>query len=78
MIRITLTETAKKIIPKLRKYWDDDEYVEGVIINAKNDDNLNIISDFIDYAENIGDEITADHISALALSLGNKEKNKND
>jgi hypothetical protein len=61
MVKINLSETAKGVIPKLRKYYNDDDYVLGVIVNAKTDDNLNIISDFIDYAERIEDDIISDH-----------------
>lgn len=72
MIRITLSETAKKIVPKLRKYYDNDDYVQGVILNAHGDENLEMISAFIDYAEETGDLITSDDIAFLAIALGDK------
>lgn len=77
MIQITLSETAKKIVPKLRKYYDNDDYVQGVILNAHGDKNLEIISAFIDYAEAAGDEVTSDDLILLSVALGDKEKGEN-
>lgn len=72
MIKISLSSTAKKIIPKLRKLYDNDEYVQGVIISAGNDDNLRNISRFIDYADSHDEEISSDDVAFLALSMAAK------
>ncbi|WP_455129379.1 ribonuclease HI [Pseudoramibacter alactolyticus] len=75
MIRVSLSETAKKIMPKLREYYDNDDYVQGVILNAHGDKNLETISAFIDYAEENEENINSDDIAALAFVLGKKNHN---
>ena len=42
------SQAAKELEPKLRKLWNSDDYVKGVITFAGSDDNLYKISDFID------------------------------
>lgn len=73
MILISMSEYAKKIEPKLREYYDDDDFVQGVVINAGSDKNLEIISEFINHAEQIGDAISSDNIAAMAVMLGLEE-----
>lgn len=67
---------AKDLEKKLRKLWDNDDYVDGVIAFAGSDKNLNIISDFIDMSARLSDNITADDISYLVEAIQNKSKVK--
>lgn len=72
MIQCTMSDKAREIEPKLREYYDDDDFVQGVVVNAKTDENLSEIERFIAYAEKNDEEITSDHIIAMALMLGRK------
>lgn len=63
---------AKKLIPKLRKLWDNDDYVKGIITFAKSDKNIIKISQFIDMSYHMGKKITADDISYLLEVLENE------
>ena len=62
-------------MPKLREYYDNDDYVQGVILNAHGDKNLETISAFIDYAEENEENINSDDIAALAFVLRKKNHN---
>ncbi len=48
------SSAAKKLIPKLRKLWDNDDYVKGIITFAKSDKNIIKISHFIDISHHMG------------------------
>lgn len=74
-------DTRIKLEKKLRKLWDNDDYVLGIICFAKTVENWEKISQFIDMAYRMGDKITADDISSLATILAEnngKEKNKGE
>ena len=71
------SQAAKELEPKLRKLWNSDDYVKGVITFAGSDDNLYKISDFIDMSYRMNQTITADDISYLILVL-NKDLGKNE
>lgn len=68
--------SAKELEKKLRKLWDNDDYVDGIIAFAESDKNINIISQFIDMSYRMGDNITADDISYLVEAIRNKSDEK--
>lgn len=68
------SSVAKKLIPKLRKLWDNDDYVKGIITFAKTDKNIIKISQFIDMSYRMDKKITADDISYLLEVLGNESQ----
>ena len=63
-----LSETCKNLIDKLFDILDDDDFVLGVVTNAKNDENRQKIIDYIDN----GDDVTVENIILLSLHLGNE------
>ena len=65
-------KVAKELAIKLRKLWDNDNYVKGVIAFAKTEKNIITISQFIDMSYRLNEEITADDISYLLEVLENK------
>ena len=69
MIESTAT---KELAMKLRKLWDNDNYVKGIIAFAKTKKNIITISQFIDMSYRLNKEITADDISYLLEVLENK------
>ena len=66
------SKAAKELAIKLRKLWDNDNYVKGVIAFAKTEKNIITISQFIDMSYRLNEEITADDISFLLEVLENK------
>ena len=66
------SKAAKDLAIKLRKLWDNDNYVKGVIAFAKTEKNIITISQFIDMSYRLNEEITADDISYLLEVLENK------
>ena len=66
------SKVAKELAIKLRKLWDNDNYVKGVIAFAKTEKNIITISQFIDMSYRLNEEITADDISYLLEVLENK------
>ena len=66
------SKAAKELAMKLRKLWDNDNYVKGVITFAKTEKNIITISQFIDMSYRLNKEITADDISYLLEVLENK------
>ena len=69
MIESTAT---KELAMKLRKLWDNDNYVKGIIAFAITEKNIITISQFIDMSYRLNKEITADDISYLLEVLENK------
>ena len=69
MIESTAT---KELAIKLRKLWDNDNYVKGVIAFAKTEKNILTISQFIDMSYELEKDITADDTSFLLEVLENK------
>ena len=59
------SKVAKELAIKLRKLWDNDNYVKGVIAFAKTEKNILTISQFIDMSYQLEKDITADDISFL-------------
>lgn len=70
------SDTRRKLEKKLRELWNSNDYILGIICIAKTEENWEIISQFIDMAYRMGDKITADDISALAVTLAEKDKAK--
>lgn len=66
------SKVAKELEIKLRKLWDNDNYVKGIIAFAKTEKNIITISQFIDMSYRLNEEITADDISYLFEVLENK------
>ncbi|MBF1092349.1 MAG: hypothetical protein HXL47_03650 [Solobacterium sp.] len=66
------SKVAKELEIKLRKLWDNDNYVKGVIAFAKTEKNILTISQFIDMSYQLEKDITADDISFLLEVLENK------
>lgn len=66
------SKAAKELEIKLRKLWDNDNYVKGIIAFAKTEKNILTISQFIDMSYRLNEEITADDISYLLEVLENK------
>ena len=66
------SKAAKELAIKLRKLWDNDNYVKGVIAFAKTEKNIITISQFIDMSYRLNKEITSDNISYLLDVLENK------
>ena len=66
------SKVAKELAIKLRKLWDNDNYVKGVIAFAKTEKNILTISLFIDMSYELEKDITADDISFLLEVLENK------
>ena len=66
------SKATKELAIKLRKLWDNDNYVKGVIAFAKTEKNILTISQFIDMSYQLEKDITADDISFLLEVLENK------
>lgn len=66
------SKATKELAIKLRKLWDNDDYVKGVIAFAKTEKNILTISQFIDMSYQLKKDITADDISFLLEVLENK------
>lgn len=63
-------EVKKKLFDKLKAYYNDKDFVCGVISNTKNDDNRKAVLDYIDN----GDDVSVENIILLSLYLGNNSK----
>ena len=66
------SKVAKELAIKLKKLWDNDNYVKGVIAITKTEKNILTISQFIDMSYQLEKDITADDISFLLEVLENK------
>ena len=66
------SKVAKELAIKLRKLWDNDDYVKGVIAFAKTEKNIITISQFINMSYRLNEEVTADDIPYLLEVLENK------
>ena len=66
------SKVVKELEIKLRKLWDNDNYVKGIIAFAKTEKNILTISQFIDMSYELEKDITADDISFLLEVLENK------
>ena len=66
------SKAAKELAIKLRKLWDNDNYVKGVIAFAKTEKIFLRYLKFIDMSYELEKDITADDISFLLEVLENK------
>ena len=66
------SKAAKELAIKLKKLWDNDNYVKGVIAFAKTEKYILTIYQFIDMSYLLENDITADDISFLLEVLENK------
>ena len=69
MIESTAT---KELAMKLRKLWNNNNCVKGIIAVVKTEKNIITISQFIDMSYRLNKGITADDISYLLEVLENK------
>lgn len=64
-----MSETASKVTKqlelKLRELFDDDEFVEGILIYAYDERDRKTILDYI----NSGDDVSVETVTVLALNL---------
>lgn len=63
-----MSEITNALTKKLREIWDHDDFVEGVLAFADNDEDRQAVLDFIE----AGDDVTTDTISLCALDLNIK------
>lgn len=61
-------EIKRKLFDKLKEFYNDKDFVGGVISNTKTDEERQVIIDYIDKGENV----TTDKITLLGLSLKRK------
>jgi hypothetical protein len=62
-------DTRDRLAAKLRDMWDNDEFIEETIGMCSYERNWGKMLSFIEYAESIGDGVSADEMAALALVL---------
>lgn len=63
-----LSEVSQTLKEKLQDFYNDRDFVVGVMSNAKHEEDRKTIIDFMDY----GDEVTVENIILLSLELGNE------
>lgn len=63
-----MSEITNTLIKKLREIWDHDDFVEGVLAFADNDEDRQAVLDFIA----AGEDVTTDTINLCALDLNIK------
>lgn len=61
----TVSKAAKQLELKLRELFDDDEFVEGILVYAYDERDRETILDFI----NSGDDVSVETVTVLALNL---------
>lgn len=66
--------SREKLEKKLRKIWENEEFVQGVICNAKTEKNWETISAFIDMSYRMGDDLASDNLVALSVVLSNETR----
>lgn len=67
-------EVKKMLFDRLREYYDDKDFVSGVISNTKNDDDRKTILDYMDN----GEDVTVENIILLSLQSEIKERDAQD
>lgn len=63
-----MSEITTALMKRLREIWDHDDFVDGVLAFADNDEDRQAVLDFID----AGEDVTTDTISLCALDLNIK------
>ncbi len=65
-----LSNTAKQLISELKKIWDDQDFILGVMSNARSEDARRKLLDYIHIAKRMGDSVTSDDMLMLSLTIG--------
>jgi hypothetical protein len=68
----TTAEIKSKLIEKLKTISEDNDFLVGVISNAKHNEDREIIIEYIDK----GEEVSYEQILLLSVWLGRERKNK--
>ena len=63
-------EIKRKLYDKLKEYYPDKDFVCGVISNVKNDEDRQVLIDYIDF----GEDVSVENIILYALDLNLKRK----
>lgn len=63
-----MSEITNALMKRLREIWDFDDFVDGVLAFADNDEDRQAVLDFI----NAGEDVTTDTINLCALDLNIK------
>lgn len=63
-----MSHTTKELVEELRKIWDYDEFVDGVLAFADNEEDRKSVLNFI----RAGDDVTSDTVNLCALDLNIK------
>lgn len=58
---------------RLRKIYDNDDFVNSIFNRLPEERKLEELYKFINYADNIGDEVTHDMVIQLSFIIKNKE-----
>lgn len=71
---MALSKISEELKNRLVRFYDNRDFLIGVMSNVKTDEKRQKMIDFMDKAEEVGDEITSDDLILLSVVLGNKEK----
>ena len=63
-------EMKRKLFDRLKEYYPDKDFVGGVISYVKNDEDRQVLIDYIDF----GDDVSVENIILYALDLNLKRK----
>ena len=63
-----VSPTAKALFEKLRAFYNDRDFVLGVMCNAPHEDDMKTILEYIEK----GKDVTRENLKLLSLELGNK------
>lgn len=63
-----VSPTAKALFEKLRAFYNDRDFVLGVMCNAPHEDDMKTILEYIEK----GKDVTRESLILLSLELGNK------
>ena len=63
-----VSPTAKVLFEKLRAFYNDGDFVLGIMSNAPHDDDMKTILEYIEK----GKDVTRENLILLSLELGNK------
>lgn len=65
-----MSEIKRKLFDRLKEFYNDKDFVVGVMSNATHEEDRKTIIEFIDNEE----DITIEDLILLSLYLGNKRK----
>ena len=66
------SEKKKFLMDKLKAIWDDKDFVCGTLSNCVSEKAWEVLLDYIETAENEGQQPTSDEILLLSLDLGDE------